>query len=350
MNVKKKIRRIRAGILVCFLCLLAANALAGRKSHGDWKTDPIDNTYNVEHYRYTRGQNRDVRTYFLKDYDYSFLEDVAIPGMPDTKDEDVKQSHIFSSAQCPQGICLTDDYILITAYSDEANCKGELMVIDRESGTYLVTLGMDANSHLGGIAFDGENVWVCNSAEETVERISYDVISLMAAQNQGKVLDATAVVDSYEVKNTPSCITYAQGRLWIATHTKYFSSKLVAYHYDHRNEDLSVLSEYRIPAKVQGICFDEEDGVYLSTSYGRRSSSYLKVYDSIVALSAHPKTPKYRIEMPPCSEELDCADGMLYILFESAGEKYYLGTDGKGNSVSPLDRILCLPVNDRTGS
>ncbi|MFQ6822633.1 MAG: hypothetical protein ACLRTZ_04265 [Agathobacter sp.] len=42
---------------------------------------------------------------------------------------------------------------------------GELMVLDRETGEYMVTLGMDENSHLGGIAFDGDNVWVCNSYE-----------------------------------------------------------------------------------------------------------------------------------------------------------------------------------------
>lgn len=39
------------------------------------------------------------------------------------------------------------------------------MVFDRETGEYMVTLGMDENSHLGGIAFDGDNVWVCNSYE-----------------------------------------------------------------------------------------------------------------------------------------------------------------------------------------
>lgn len=64
--------------------------------------------------------------------------------------------------------------MLITSYSDDKGSLGELMVFDREDGEYLVTLGMDANSHLGGIAFDGENVWVCNSYDTTVERISYD--------------------------------------------------------------------------------------------------------------------------------------------------------------------------------
>lgn len=74
------------------------------------------------------------------------------------------------------------------------------MVFDRETGEYMVTLGMDENSHLGGIAFDGDNVWVCNSYENCVERISYDFIELMAYQNTGDVVDARDVVDEFPVK------------------------------------------------------------------------------------------------------------------------------------------------------
>ena len=50
-----------------------------------------------------------------------------------------------------------------------------------------------------------------------------------------------------------------------------------------------------------------------------------------------------KVEMPPCSEELELVDGEIYILFESAGEKYLEGTDGKGTSASPVDEILVLP-------
>ena len=60
-------------------------------------------------------------------------------------------------------------------------------------------MALDANSHLGGIAFDGENVWVCNSYDTTVERISYDFISLMATANSKQVIDATGVVDVFDV-------------------------------------------------------------------------------------------------------------------------------------------------------
>ena len=44
--------------------------------------------------------------------------------------------------------------------------------------------------------------------------------------------------------------------------------------------------------------------------------------------------------MPPGSEELDSVDKRLYVIVESAGEKYLEGTDGEGNSPAPIDKIL----------
>jgi uncharacterized repeat protein (TIGR02543 family) len=309
-------------------------------------TPKIDNVYNVENYSYhAKSGSTESTTVLLKDLDYSFLEELDIPGMPDTREDDVLNQYIFSQAQAPQGVCLTDEFVLISSYSTEDDCMGELMVFDRESGSYLITLGMDENSHLGGIAYDGENVWVCNSHENTIERISYDFIRLMAYENTGDVVDARDVVDEYAVKNTPSCITYYGGRLWVATHTRMVNSKMVAYHLDSGTDTLTALSEYKIPSKVQGIAFDEEGGVYLSTSYGRSESSYLLCYPSVIALATSPGLPDKRVEMPPCSEEIEVYGDDLYVLFESAGEKYLEGTDGKGTSLSPLDKLLILPLS-----
>ena len=298
----------------------------------------INNEYSVEHYNYR--SNKKAHTLALKDCDYDFIDEIDIPGMPETKENDFLNNYIFSEAQCPQGICITDEYVLITSYSDDKGSLGELMVFDREDGEYLVTLGMDANSHLGGIAFDGENVWVCNSYDTTVERISYDFLSLMATANSKQVIDATGVVDVFDVGNKPSCLTYYGGRLWIATHNILFRSKMVAYYYDKKDDRLTSLSTYTIPARVQGVTFDASGKVYLSTSYGRNESSYIKCYKSLIALSSRPNRPDITIEMPPGSEELDSVDKRLYVIFESAGEKYLEGTDGKGNSPAPIDKIL----------
>lgn len=306
-------------------------------------TPKIDNAANIENYSY-HSEDLGENIILLKDCEYGFVNEIDIPGMPSTREEDFLNNYIFSESQCPQGICFTDDYVIVTSYSEESDCLGELMVFEKESGMYLVTLGMDPKSHLGGITFDGKNIWVCNSNENTIERISYDFIQLMATENAGSVIDATEVVDIYPVENKPSCITYHNGRLWIATHTIYLNSQMRAYHYDNMDNELSVLSEFKIPNKVQGVAFDDNGKVYLSTSYGRAISSYLKVYNNIVDLSTSPNEPEYMIEMPPCSEEVDILDGTIYLLFESAGEKYLEGTDGRGTSISPIDKILTIPL------
>lgn len=345
---KKRRMAIAGGIL-----LLAAGAVlffSGRKSNARGASEPaaaerIDNVENVRNYSYTLEGETDAAALLLKDCEFSFLEELNIPGMPQTREDDLLNNYIFSTSQCPQGICLTDEYVLLTSYSEEDDCPGELMVFDRADGSYLVTLGMDAKSHLGGIAFDGKNVWVCNSNTNTIERISYDFLQLMATENIGDVVDATEVVDIYPVENKPSCITYYNDRLWIATHTVYFSSQMVAYYYDSSGNELNALSHYEIPAQVQGIAFDEEGTVYLSTSYGRTASSYLKLYESVAALSTLPNKPFRLVEMPPGAEEIDIRDGSVFVVFESAGEKYYDGTDGKGKSVCPIDKILVIELS-----
>lgn len=342
---------IRAFVLILGLILLILTAakgtqqetLEGAGSASSSSSVQIDNIANVMNYPY---QSTDRSTVLLKDLDFSFQEEIDIPGMPQTRADDYLNRYIFSEAQCPQGICFTDEFVLITSYSSEDDCMGELMVMDKESGKYLVTLGMDEKSHLGGIAFDGINVWVCNSYENSIERISYDFIQLMAYQNAGDVIDARAVVDTYAVKNAPSCITYYGGRLWIASHTQLMNSKMVAYHYDSVGDELAELSSYVIPSKVQGVSFDADGGVYLSRSYGRNESSYLYCYSSIIALDSRLNKPKLTVELPPCSEELDIYEDTLYVLFESAGEKYLEGTDGKGKSLSPIDKLLMISVDE----
>ncbi len=307
-------------------------------------TEAIDNYYNVEMYSYQSANSIDYRGKQLKDCSYIFLDQVQIPGMPSTREEDFLTNVISSERQCLQGMCFTPDYILMTSYAEGENDAGSLLVFDRESGTYLVTLGMKKDSHLGGVAFDGENVWICHSGSNTIERIPYDYIQIIAEDAPGYCVDASALSDEYRVRNSPSCITCYGGRIWVATHTKFFDSKMMSYAYSPLEDRLTCMSSYTIPSKVQGIAFDADGSVYLSTSYGRNNSSYLKAYRSLLSLSDHPEDPAVKVEMPPCSEEIAIVDDQLYVIFESASRKYFEGTDGNGTSSSPLDQILKLSL------
>lgn len=307
-------------------------------------TKNIDNHYNVEMYSYQTGTIRDNSQKELKECSYTFLDDLSIPGMPSTREKDYKDNLISSSSQCMQGLCFTPDYILITAYSEDRKNLGSLMVFDRESGEYLATLGMKKESHLGGIAFDGENVWICHSNSNTLERISYEYITKIAQDAPEYCIDASALSDEYRLKNTPSCITCYGGRLWVATHTRFFDSEMYSYSYDKKEDKLTAVSNYNLPSKVQGVAFDDNGSIYLSTSYGRNNSSYLKVYSSLLSLDKKPNEPKVKVEMPPCSEEVAIADGTVFVLFESASAKYFEGTDGMGKSPAPIDKLLEVSV------
>lgn len=119
---------------------------------------------------------------------------------------------------------------------------------------------------------------------------------------------------------------------------------MVAYYYNKGKDELVPLSTYTIPTQVQGVAFSETGEIYLSSSYGRRNSSYIRKYDSVIAMTTKVNEPSVVIEMPPGSEEIDIYNDGLYVIFESAAEKYYEGTDGNGTSVSPLDKILRISL------
>ena len=307
-------------------------------------TKKIDSSYSVEMYPYSTASQMSGNDRMLKDCGFSFAYDVNIPGMPSTREQDYAQNMTSTDNQCPQGICITEDYYMITAYNtDDSESLGALYIFDKETGEYMVTLGMKKNSHLGGLTYDGRNVWICHSDTRSLERLSYSYIKKIAESRPKIFVDATGMFEEYRVANMPSCITWHDGILWVATHNTLFKSIMISYKY--QDGELMEQQRYQIPEKVQGIAFDEQDRVYLSTSYGRSNSSYLKIYQNVDAMDTKPRAPELKVEMPPCSEEINYADGNIYVLFESASSKYFEGTDGKGKSICPIDRILTIDTN-----
>ncbi len=307
-------------------------------------TKKISGSMNIQLYSYGASSLTRSPEKKLADMNYRILEDLDIPGMPDTRFEDYITNKLFSVDQCPQGLCVTEDLILVTSYSTGGKENyGCLYVFDRDTGEYLMTLSMKQGSHLGGICYDGESLWVCHSNYRAIERLDYALIKELAKHKPGRTIEFPSEHEEYRVFNSPSCITYFSGKLWIATHTRFFKSVMKSYRYS--DGSLEECEEFAIPDKVQGVAFDEDGHVYLSTSFGREKSSYIKVYRSAYDLSKHPEKPAECVEMPPCSEELAIAGEELVVLFESGAQKYMEGTDGKGKSLAPLDHMVAIHLD-----
>ena len=273
----------------------------------------IDNATNISKY--------------LKKNEFSFLEQI---------------STIQEADEYPQGLLIVDGYVFISSYSSLSGELGKIRIYNRYNGELLLSLGMDENSHLGGLAYDGEYIWVCNSSKMAVERISYTFLMQMIPENRGRLVDIRHLVEVYHVNNIPSCVTYFDGKLWVATHSVLTNGVMMAYRYDEEKKQLVPQDSYTIPPKVQGVAFSEKEEVYLSTSYGRKNTSYLIKYDSLYVMSKNIRVYRNKIKLPPCSEGIVYENKRIYIIFESAGTKYLEGTDGKGRSTAPIDKILVL--------
>ena len=267
---------------------------------------------------------------YIKNYAFSFWEQIDV-----IQDED----------DYPQGLCITDEFVFISSYSDIRGKLGKIRVFDKNSGEHLLSLGLDASSHMGGIAFDGESLWICNSSKMAVERISYAFILQMVEHNTGKLVDVRNLVERYRINNIPSTITYYDGTLWVATHSILTNAMMISYTYDKVENKLEAEDSFWIPPKVQGVAFKQNGEVYLSTSYGRTKASHIKKYKSVYTMSNNVWDFIKEIELPPCSEGIVYQNKTLYVLFESAGKKYLEGTDGKGKSKAPIDKILILEEN-----
>lgn len=304
----------------------------------------IDSFQNISFYPY-ESQEKD-HTVLLKDVPYSLFYQIETPGNPKTRWMDYKNHYIDSDNQCPQGLCLTEDYVIISTYSagEDENTLGALIFYDRQTGEHVKSFGMENESHLGGITYDGKNLWVCHSNTREIERISYEFLCHLIRVSKQNFIDISKCFSRYPVKNIPSCITYEDGKLYVATHKIYTSARMYAYTYDEKEDCLQAEEKYFVPPKVQGVAFDPEGRVYLSTSYGRTKSSYLKIYDSISDLKQFFSSPVLSVEMPPGSEEIVRTGDELYVLFETACYKYYEGTDGNGTCDYPIDKIVILSL------
>jgi len=319
--MKNKLFQVMAA---AFLILVALLLMGGDRVR------TIDNLANVENYNY-KGNYDKEKAVPLKACDYSFWETVLLPGTGQLSGE--------IADFCVQGLAFTPDYLLLTAYALNAQENGGLYVYDRKTGAFLGKIPMRRGSHLGGIAYGGKNVWVCHSGERVLSRISYK--ALCGAVRQ-RTFSVEGFEEDYPLDDEPSCLTEENGRLFAATFRDKVESRMTAYRYDENRDRLVAENVYQIPPKVQGVAFDAAGNVWFSTSYGRKNSSFLLKYKALAAVGEEGVQPEAVVELPPCSEELAAQNGKLYIVFESACRKYKEGTDGRGKSRSPLDKILLL--------
>lgn len=268
-----------------------------------------------------------------------YSKSFAIPGMKNTN-----VAGFANTSMVPQGMCLAGSYFLITAYDYKKVDYSVVYVVSRSSKSYITTIVLPSKAKVGGIAYDGTNVWI--SKGKAVASFPYSVVT--DAVNGGK---AYTELSSYRsvisLESTASYMGYNNNVLWIGTFSQSTSS-MKGYNVMNKSTVPSLVPAYTmdVPAKTQGITFDSEGTMILSRSYRTKKakSGYISQLRTYKPSFSSPKSSGKVLKnaalkittMPPMVEGLAVYGTYTYALFSSS---YYKSCK------YPVDRVIAMKTN-----
>ncbi len=258
------------------------------------------------------------------------------------------------TSMTPQGMCVTDDYLLISAYCHAHKHNSVLYMLDRTTGAYIKTIALAGQAHVGGMAYDEEhrNVWVSGGVSGAAKAVCYTLDSIEQYDiSAGKPLRAiynytlaTIVRNSY--------MTYADGSLLIGLFRSGKTSGLEWFHlneegglnsqisasYDAYHEYVSTDFVAVTSGEVQSAA-QSDSTLLLSKSYGPYDS-VLQVHtweEGKISFRDDDADKTYRF--PQKLEQICIADGQVYCLFESPAYCY------RAQPVLCIDRVLVFDLD-----
>ncbi len=106
---------------------------------------------------------------------------VVIPGLNATR----TTLHGFHgittcTSMTPQGMAVTEDYIFISAYCHTKQHNSVILMLSRQTGSFLKEIVLPDTSHVGGLAYDpvNNNLWVSGGGKGKARAVAYDMISM----------------------------------------------------------------------------------------------------------------------------------------------------------------------------
>ena len=297
-------------------------------------------------------------------------------------------------AAVPQGVCVTPNYIVVSAYcagdllykmsekaskrsgdkqfvdkelqvhnKNNTNHHPALYVIDRSSGNYIATVEIKGigDNHVGGIAFDGSRFWIATSGKKdssgdcqelmiTLDRFEaslggHDNASV-STSDEGVQL--VSLVGSSKYFDSASYNAYDQeeGTLWVGNYKKESSTYVAGFKYE--NGKFKLVEHFKIPAGANGVSIVHSNGhkyLLLGTSLGRSKSSTLYRWDITGRSASYILTEgnaKSALLLPPMLEEICVYGGNLYSVYES-GATVYGCFDGPTVSRKEVNGVVTYP-------
>lgn len=266
----------------------------------------------------------------------NYSKSFAIPGMKTTN-----VAGFSCTTMVPQGMCLAGSYFLITAYDYKNVQNSVVYVVSRSSKSYITTIVLPSKAKVGGIAYDGTNVWI--SKGKAVANFPYSVVT--NAVNAGtSYTELPEYKSTVTLDSTASFMGYYNNVLWIGTFSQQ-TSTMKGYQINNKATLPSLLPTYTmdVPSKTQGITFDSAGTMILTRSYRTKKakSGYISQIRTYKPSFTSPKSTGKVLKnsamkvttMPPMVEGVAVYGTYTYALFSSS---YYKSCK------YPVDRVIAM--------
>lgn len=276
--------------------------------------------------------------------------------MPGMNDGFVQQGLAFAD-----GVFLTSGYLLSSPsriYVTDGDGNSRYVEIKDEKGNF-------AYPHAGGIAVNGDFVYLCASEGKPPKIFVYALQDVLSCEHGGSV----TALGGFEVMSNASFCTVFDDVLYVG---EYFSQGFPTNEAHHLTtplgarhgamvfgyklgggderwglQDFSADLALSVRDRVQGMCFLPNGTVVLSTSFAIMQS-HNEFYSPLSIepegeLQADGQTlPLWYLDkadiaqdviLPPMAEEVTCVDGRIYVMNESASNRYLFGKFLRARSV-----------------
>ncbi len=257
----------------------------------------------------------------------------------------------------PQGLCFVESMgvFAISGYMPEDSDGNEqfsrIYFINPDTNESKMFIIDDYTGHAGGIACNGNDLWISSGGSETTNgKIYHFTLDMFKVESGSEVS-----YDGYFSVPVKGSVLYCDDdKLWV---TEFYNSDNKvndSHHYGSNHAwscgyDLPVEVDYSakeklvpdvilsVPDKVQGMAINTDGEVIFSTSYGRRNNSKMYVFENYAEwdtntvnvfdkeVTLYVSKKKNRVlsfKMPTLMEGLDYYNGKLYIIFESGAQTY----------------------------
>ncbi len=203
----------------------------------------------------------------------------TVPGLMQTVTRDSTGKSVTTcKGMVPQAMTFAGNgkYLLISAYCGcGAKHRSVIYMLDGDTKEYLTTLVLDSDMHVGGIAWDGTYIWVCDSASGKNLR-AYKYSSALNAIGHNYWTLSTAATKA--VATTPSYLCYANGYLYVGAFSSTATTATI-YFYSVKGTTLTKKGSFTVNgvSKIQGISI-RGNSMVLTSSYGRTNASKVYVF------------------------------------------------------------------------